>query len=65
MVMLVQVSAPPQVMSLTLSPIEDSLNALVGGEAMRLHDEPDNGFVTPYLEGKGSWSKQGHVLVAR
>ena len=64
---LLQVSSPPQVMSVTLSPIEDSLNALEAGEGGdEIPDEElTQRFVAPYLEEKGALVKLGHVLTLR
>ena len=64
---LVQVTVPPKVMSVTLSPLEDSLNALEAGEGGdEIPDEELNQrFVAPYLEEKGALVKRDHVLTLR
>lgn len=62
---LLQVSIPPKVMTVTLAPIEDSLKALQnseGGDDIPA-EELNTRFVAPYLEEKGGMVKVGHVLV--
>lgn len=65
--LLVQVSTPPLIMSVTLSPVEDSLNALEAGEGGdEIPDEELNArFVAPYLAEKGAMVKRGHLLKLR
>ena len=64
---LVQVTVPPKVMSVTLSPLVDSLNALEASEGGdEIPDEELNErFVAPYLEEKGALVKRDHVLKLR
>ena len=61
-------SQVPSVESVTLSPIEDSLNELVaaeGGDEIS-DEEIQERFVTPYMEGMdGAVLKQGHVIRLR
>eukprot|EP00980_Cylindrotheca_fusiformis_P026439 scaffold16171_cov116-Cylindrotheca_fusiformis.AAC.1 len=64
MVLLDQTS-PPQISSVTFSPVEDSLSSL---EAAEGGDEiPDeeimSRFVTPYLESSNGLLKRGHILL--
>ncbi len=67
--LLLQVSSPPQVTALTLSPLEDSLLALQASEGGDDINDSEllERFVTPYFEALGSQYnkallKKGHVL---
>jgi len=64
---LLQVMNPPKIMSVTLSPVEDSLNALGSGEGGDdISDEELNQrFVAPYLSEEGALLKLGHVLALK
>ena len=62
--MLLQVSDAPQVMTVTFSPIEDSLKSLEnaeGGDEIP-DEELEQRFVTPYLDEKGAMVKAGHAI---
>ncbi|CAB9501036.1 Transitional endoplasmic reticulum ATPase [Seminavis robusta] len=61
---ILQVSKPPKIKAVTLSPVEDSLTALQnseGGDAIP-EDEIDERFVMPYLDETGAMMKQDHLL---
>lgn len=61
---LLQVSSPPEVMSVTLSPIDDSLKLLEaseGGDEIS-EEEINSRFVAPYLEERGAMVKRDHVI---
>lgn len=61
---LMQCSTPPEVMSVTLSPVEDSLKSLEaseGGDEIA-EDEINARFVAPYMEERGGMVKRGHLL---
>mgnify|MGYP005839635991 CR=1 FL=1 len=66
-VVLLDAKEAPKIMSLTLSPIEDSLQALEAGEGGdEIPDEEiQQRFVAPYLEDAGALIKKGHVLTLR
>lgn len=58
---------PATIVSLTLSPVEDSLNALVAAEGgdMLEDSEIQARFVVPYLEGGDAMLKKDHLLRLR
>ena len=61
---LLQVSTPPELMSVTLSPVDDSLRSLEaseGGDEIP-EEEITARFVAPYMEQKGGMVKRGHLL---
>lgn len=60
---------PAQIASVTLSPVEDSLRALVASEGGDAIDDAElhSRFVAPYLEGGGGGGllKKGHLVALR
>lgn len=64
---LLKAAEVPKIMSMSLSPIEDSLRSLEaseGGDEIP-EDEIQQRFVAPYLEETGALVKKGHVLKLR
>ena len=61
---LLQVTTPPKIMTVTLAPITDSLKSLQNSEGGDDIPEKDlmTRFINPYLEEKGGMVKVGHVL---
>jgi len=63
---LLLVASPPSVVeSVTLSPLEDSVNDLQASEGTVSDDELLSRFIQPYLDGDDAMVKKGHVLTLR
>jgi transitional endoplasmic reticulum ATPase len=60
-------SSAPQISSVTLSPVDDSLSSLEGTEGGdEIPDEEIQArFVTPYLESSNGLLKEGHILLLK